>query len=198
MHSRRIACLLLGFWLAGGVFMAFVATENFRSVDRLLDQANPVARLQFKSLGPANARMLMRYAAAEQNRYLFETWEIAQVILGILFFFFLLFGTREDKFSLLMALILLVIALGQRLVLTPEIVALGRTIDFIPPEVQSGARTKFLLLHRGYEAVELVKWAVEFGLATRLILARRRERSGSDIRQELDLINKANYRHIDR
>ena len=36
MHFRRFAALVLGVWLAGCVFMDMVATQNFRSVDRLL------------------------------------------------------------------------------------------------------------------------------------------------------------------
>jgi len=191
MHSRRIACLVLGFWLAGGVFMAWVATENFRSVDRLLDRPHPAASLEFRTLGPQASRLLLRYAASEQNRYFFENWEVAQVILGVLFFFFLLFGTREDKFSLIMALLLLLIAVGQRLGVTPELTALGRSIDFIPPETRSGARIKFMLLHRGYEGVELLKWIVALALAVRLIFGRRRDRPGEDVRQQLDFIKKA-------
>src|SRR5215831_6530704 len=99
MHSRRLACLILGLWLAGGMFMAWVATENFRSVDRLMDSPNPMASLEFRTLGPQASRLLLRYAASEQNRYFFETWETVQILLGVLFFFFLLFGTHEDKLS---------------------------------------------------------------------------------------------------
>ena len=36
MHFHRLAALLLGAWLGGSVFMDMVATQNFRSVDRLL------------------------------------------------------------------------------------------------------------------------------------------------------------------
>jgi len=36
MHLTRIAALLLGAWLGGCVFMDTVATQNFRSVDRML------------------------------------------------------------------------------------------------------------------------------------------------------------------
>lgn len=198
MHSRRLACLVLGLWLAGSVFMAWVATETFHSVDRLLDRPHPAASLEFRTLGPQASRLLLRYAASEQNRYLFENWEIAQIILGVLFFFFLLFGTHEDKFSLMMALLMLLIALGQRLLVTPELVAIGRTIDFIPPETRSGMRTKFMLLHRGYEAVEVFKWMIGLALAGRLIVSRRRSASAAEVRQQLAMIRKANYRPIDR
>src|ERR1035438_7375562 len=35
MHSRRLACLLLGLWFGGGAFMQWISTENYRAVDRL-------------------------------------------------------------------------------------------------------------------------------------------------------------------
>jgi len=36
MHYRRLATLLLGFWLAVSVFMTLVATHTFSGVDDLL------------------------------------------------------------------------------------------------------------------------------------------------------------------
>src|SRR5579863_5772905 len=91
MHTRRFACLLLGIWFAGGVFMQWISTQNYRVADRLLDQPNPAASLEFKVLGPAATRQLLRYQVAEENRYYFEAWETVQVMLGAFFFFFLLF-----------------------------------------------------------------------------------------------------------
>src|SRR5450755_3153501 len=126
MHSRRFACLLLGIWLAGGAFLQWISTENYRGVDRLLDAPNPVASLQFHTLGLVASRLLLRYQVAEQTRFYFESWETLQLMLGTFFFFFLLFGTREDKFSLLMALLMLLAVAVQRFYLTPEIHAFGR------------------------------------------------------------------------
>src|ERR1035441_1442758 len=101
MNSRRLACFLLGIWMGGGLLMLWVAAESFGSVDRLLAQPHPVATAQFKALGRADARLLLRYQVAEQNRWYFQTWETAQIVIGVLFFFFLLFLTRENKFALI-------------------------------------------------------------------------------------------------
>ena len=121
MHARRLACFLLGLWLAGGLFMAWVATQNFREVDRLLSRDNPAATLRLKPLG-AEARMTMRYQASEMNRWLFANWERAQLVFGTLFFFLMLFGSRENKFVLAGVLLLLLLMLLQRFVITPELV----------------------------------------------------------------------------
>lgn len=195
MHSRRFACLLLGIWFAGGAFMQWISRENYRTVDRLLDQSNPAA-IQLKSLGVS--RQVLRYQVAEQNRYYFEAWETLQLMLGSFFFFFLLFGTREDKFSLLMALLMLTAAAVQRFLLTPEITALGRLLDFMPADVYVPGRRRLPIVQSAYDGVELTKLGIGILLAGWLILGRGRRRSRRDVRQELDLIDKANYRHVDR
>lgn len=44
MHARRLACLLLGFGLAAGVSMAWLAVDRPASVERVLRRPNPAAR----------------------------------------------------------------------------------------------------------------------------------------------------------
>ena len=184
--------------------MAWIATENFRGVDRLLDQPNPLAKLGFqtlendRNLGAGAARLLLRYQVAEQNRYYFESWEIVQIVLGSLLFFFLLFGTREDKYSLAGVLLMLVLVAVQRFLLTPELTVLGRNLDFVPLADTSSERGRFWLLHNFYSVMELVKWAVGLFLAGRLVVGRRHRKSRGDVRQQLDMVDKANHRHVDR
>jgi len=193
MHSRRFACFLLGLWLAGGVFAMWVTAENLRRVDHLLVQPSPAAAVWMKALGPGAARLLLRYEAAELNRAAIEIWEIAQLILGAGFFFFLLFGTSEDKFSLLLVLLALAVVLLQCFWLTPELTSLGRTLDFIP-DVPSAAQNQFRVLDGAYSVMEVVKWVLLAVLTAKLV-ASRRGRSG-DSRQEFDLVNKADHRHV--
>src|ERR1017187_2035331 len=193
MHSRRFACLLLGIWFAGGAFLQWISMENYRAVDRLLDQPNPAATLQFKALGPAATRQVLRYQVAEQNRFYTEAWETLQLMLGSFFFFFLLFGTREDKFSLLMALLMLLAVAVQRFYLTPEISSFGRMLDFVPADVYVPGRRRLPIAQSAYDGIELAKLGVGVLLGVWLIVGRGRGRSGADVRQQLDLINKANY-----
>jgi hypothetical protein len=183
MHYRRFACFLLGAWLAAGLFMALVATQNFRSVDRLLAQPAAAAAEQLHKLGPAG-RMLLRYQAAEQNRWYFETWEIAQVGFGILLLLVLLFGSNETNLTLALPLLMLLIVLVQRFALTPQIVDLGRLIDFVPAAEPSAERSRFWLLHSSYSGMELVKWALGFLLTARLLL--RRKKKPGDVDRDSD------------
>ena len=170
--------------------MAWVATENFRLVDALLKHPSPGAALMIQKLGPAGARLLMRYQASEMNRAGFATWEIAQIFLGIFFFFFLLFGTREKKGFLIASLVPLAFVVVQRFWLTPEITSLGRTLDFAP----QASRDQFWLLHGAYTLLELIKWVALAAFAARLLF--HRGVPLEDIRKQLDLINEPDHRHV--
>jgi hypothetical protein len=181
MNSRRLACFLLGVWMGAGLLMAWVAAESFGSVDRLLARPHPVATAQFKALGRPEARLLLRYQVAEQNRWNFETWEVVQIIAGALFFFFVLFATKENKFALSLILLMIACVVVERFMLTPAMVSLGRLIDYVPPDAPSGDRTQFWVMHSWYWGVELVKWLLGLALGARLT-SRRSGRSG-DARQ---------------
>jgi len=174
--------------------MLWVAAESFSSVDRLLARPHPVATVQFKALGRAEARLLLRYQVSEQNRWYFETWEAAQIVIGALFFFFLLFATRENQFALLLMLLMIAMVMAQRFLLTPRMISLGRMIDFAPPNALPGEHAQFWVLHSWYWGMELVKWALGLVLAARLI-SRRGGRSGN-ARQQFNMVDKANYRHV--
>ena len=195
MHFRRFACFLLGLWLGGGLFMDMVVTQNFRSVDRLLAKPAPLAAEQIAKLGPDAARVFLRHQVSEQNRWYFENWEVMQIVLGALFFFFMLFATREKKLALSLVLLMIGAVLVQRFMLTPGMISLGRLIDFVPPEAPSGERTQFWVLHSWYGAVELGKSALGLVLAARLI-SHHSARSGN-ARQEFNMVDKANHRHVD-
>jgi hypothetical protein len=68
MHLTRISMFLLGAGLGGCLFMDAVATQNFRSADRLLASPPPhvAGRIQ-ESGGHDRVRALLRYQASEQK-----------------------------------------------------------------------------------------------------------------------------------
>jgi hypothetical protein len=180
MHFRRFAALLLGVWLGGSVFMDLVATQNFRSVDRLLAAPSPKAAEQIQELGGRDAaRAFLRYHVSEQNRWYFETWERVQLGLGLALLLVLLFGTTPDKLMLVLALLMLAIIIVMHFFLTPTITALGRAIDFIPPGTPSLERSRFWTFHGAYSGSELLKLGIGIALAVRLL--RRRQRSSSTL-----------------
>src|SRR5512133_3178010 len=131
MHARRLACFLLGLWLAGGLVMAWIARESLGAADRLWARRSPAATLRLKALGP-DARSILRLQALEENRRLSGKWETAQIVFGTFFFLAMLFGSRENKFVLLGVLLLTALVLLQKFLITPELNALGRLVDVLP------------------------------------------------------------------
>ena len=162
MKIPYLACWLLGAWIAGSLFMILVATQNFRSVERLL-AAPGGAAAQIDRLGHDEARTFLRYQVSEQNRWYFETWEKMQFALGLA----LLAATfRQHRISLGIAAAMFTLLLAQRLWITPEIVRIGRLIDFAP---QATERQTFWMFHHMYSGVELAKLALGFFLSARLV-----------------------------
>jgi len=159
--------------------MDMVATQNFRSVDRLLAQPAPEAAQQVAKLGPTAARMLFRHQVSELNRWYFETWGAIEIALGASLLMVLVFGSSEKNFSLLLALLMLLIAIVQRFALTPQMVFLGRLIDWIPVGQPSPERSRFWLLHNAFVGLELFNWLFALLLTAKLIF-RGRHRGDRD------------------
>jgi hypothetical protein len=179
VHFRRFACFLLGLWLGGGLFMDMVVTQNFRSVDRLLAKPAPAAAQLLGKLGPGAPRVLLRHQVSEQNRWYFETWGLIETGLGAALLLILLFGSTEKNFSLLLALLMLLIAIVQRFALTPWMVFLGRIIDWIPIDQPSAERSRFWMLHNAFVGLELLNWALGLLLTARLLFRSRKTSIGT-------------------
>jgi len=175
--------------MAGGLFLEFLAANNLRTVDNTLRDPQPSAAIRILKLGAADSRMLLRYQAAEQNRAAFETWENVQLLGSLLFFFYLLFATTEDKFALGLALLLVLVVVVQRFLLTPEMNGLGRLLDFVPESTASPYRGRFSALDSTYIGVEIGKGVAQLGLVA-MVMSRSRRRSRHSGRK-FDVIDKA-------
>ena len=196
MRSRGFTCLILGMWLAGGLLVALLASENLRGVDRMLREPHPSAAIRMQKLGAADSRLLLRYQAAEQNRSAVDAWESLQLPLALLFFFYLLFATYEGKFALGLALLLLVVVTLQKFLLTPNLEGFGRLLDFLPESAPSPFRGRFEILQNTYICIEIFKLVGLLGLAA-LVISRPR-RSSRHSGQKLNVVDKADYGHVDR
>jgi hypothetical protein len=183
---RRFACILLGAWLAGSVFMDLVAVQNFRSVDRFLSDPSISAVQDVHTLGKAETRVLLRHMAGEQNRFYFEQWEWTELGLGLCFLLLLVFGSRPPKVSILLCLAMLAIVLSQRIALTPQIGKLGRALDFISPAPTDAQTKNFWLLHGIYSGVELVKIGLGLAIAGLMVFRRQPDRQMFARENELD------------
>lgn len=151
--------------------MGIVAMKNLRSVDDVLErqQRSGLADGVKKLGGNAPARMFLRHLAAEQNRGLFEIWDWAQIAISLALLLFIVFGTREGKITMIIALVPILILFVQHMVLMPAIVGLGRELDFMDPSVQTPIRRQFGMWHGLYSALDLAKLTVLSGLTFLMI-----------------------------
>lgn len=193
MSARRLACLLLGAWLGGAILMGWVAMESFRSVDRAMKEPAALSTSQYQKLGPAAVRQLLRYQVSEQNRFLFSNWELAQIGLGVLIFGILLFGTSVGQIELALPLVMLLVVAVGHWFLTPQMVALGRVLDFLPAGAPALEESRLRALHNAYTVLEIVKVAVGIVLGSFLVW-RRTRRKGAP--REVDSVDDANNRHV--
>jgi hypothetical protein len=195
MRSRRFAGFLLGIWLGCELLLGWVAIANSRSANRALAGAQAGAAADARPLGSGLGPAL-RYQAEEQTRGLLEDWGLAQIALGGFLLLFLLFATEERQGALALALFMFALSAGERVFLTPEIVARGRTLDFVAAGARIAERIKLSTLGNMYLGMEALKWAAGLLLAGKLTL-RTRARSGY-VRRQVDVVDKANHSHVNR
>lgn len=170
MHVSRIACLMLGAWLAGSMFMSAVATQNFRSVDRTIERGEAETQQAIQLLGgPEAARVFLRHHVGEQNRFYFQAWEYVQLALGLALFLLLLFGSHQRKRVIATCALMLALVAVMRYSVTPSITALGRELDFLPAAQQSPIRNQFRAWHSAYAALEATKLLLGAAVAVMLV-----------------------------
>jgi hypothetical protein len=183
MHNRRFASLLLGGWMGCTMFMWLVAIQNFSAVTRVIAAPSPKAAEIIQVLGEERAKGLLRYQVAEQNRWYFETWEYMQLVFSIIVFLTLIFARPRVMAAIVISCLIMISLLTERFLLTPQITALGRTMDFMKEGVETAESARFWIYHHTYSAVEMFKLCLGAILAVRFLMvsedeiARRSKRS---------------------
>lgn len=163
------ALFCLGLWVMGTVWVSVVATQNFFTIDRLLAGPSHEEFTAFvATAGRETARPVLRYLSSELNRLFFTWWNAAQLGIGAatLWLVWRLPDARRLKLALAaMLLVVVVLAVG----LTPPIVAVGRSLDFVPRDPLPPAMATFGVLHAAYTTLELLKGGAAMLVAAWLI-----------------------------
>jgi hypothetical protein len=182
VHTRRIATFLLGAWIAGSFWMAFLQIESFRFPDSLLSHPIPPASKIVQTIGREQAGQLLAHFAAEQVRLLLRLWGRIEVCLALALGVFLFRGTQKRAFPLFLCAIMLMLALFQYFALTPELTYQGRETDFPPRSNEVAAMARVLALRYDFAGMEIVKLIAGVILAGYLFLFRapRRGRKETD------------------
>jgi hypothetical protein len=165
-RAETLAVFCLAVWLTGTICVAVVATQNFFTVDRLMTSSpSQPFRMAVNTLdsvetpGHPVARDLLRYLSAELNRIYFQYWNVAQTVVGIITLWLVtkIPGANRAKWCVVG---MLGVSLFLMLVLTPPIISVGRSLDFVPrespPQEVVAALRKFGLLHVTYTVMTMI------------------------------------------
>lgn len=153
---RALLIMTLGGWIVGSVLMAFVATQNFRTVDRLLSSPTPEFSRAIATLAHDEARAVLRYLVSELNRLYFSAWGLTQLALGAAIVVAAIGLRPLDRTGIVVATTILVIVIAS-LLLSQWLLLLGRSLDFVPRTTVSLELTRFRNLHLAYTALDLLK-----------------------------------------
>ena len=198
MNNQRLACILLGAWLSGSLFIAAVAIGNFKITDRILMAPTmPGAAKAIETLGAVDARYLLRHQVGEINRSFFEYWGITQLALGLGLFALLLFGTLSSKKTLGVAFAMVLLVAINQFAVMPSIIGLGRSVEFADSTKFPSQRRQLSAMHGLYSTFEGLKFLTGLTLGGLLLVSRTdRKRRGRRI-NELDTIDHSDYSQID-
>ena len=167
MKSHPLLAFVLGLWIGGSIFLGAAVYYNFAGFDDLFER-NPrlAAHAGFDPADTAAKKTSLLWVhAAEQNRVIFHYWNSTQIVLAALA---LIMAIRWRAHWLPTAL--LALALGLAVLvhfgLEPQIVDLGRQLDFIPRDPPPPMLEPFQQAHRNYFIAEIARLIVVLLAAT--------------------------------
>lgn len=167
--ASSVAVAVLGAWLGASLLMWFVAAGSFSTVDRVLRRAPPEFAQSIAPMGVRQARLALRYLASEINRTCFRAYGWSQLVLGVALVLLLVRQSPRETASLVMAGLMLGLVLLLTLGVMPEIVRLGRSLDFVPRSPPPPEMNRFQMLHTAYTILDAAKVLIGAGLLVRLL-----------------------------
>ena len=181
---------VLGLWLAGMVMVAYVASLSLRTVGSVMAIPPHEASKWIDVLGKDKVRTLLLHGSSEVNRGLFEFWGNADLIICV-FLLVAMVMNKSGKVMIILTAVLLLLGTASTYLLTPQMVAVGRQLDFrvvfpVPPEI-----VQFAALERMYFGVSLVR-VLLVGTMVAMLL-NRSSRSPRLRRSRLDEVDSVNY-----
>jgi hypothetical protein len=154
------------------LIFGFVTSQNMSNVDRILNSPpGPVAK-DIDDLGVDITRLLLRYQATELNRFLAETWGVAQIGLGAAILSAMLFTAHRSKFLIYATCVMILIAIFQVAYIRPSMNALGRSFDFLPVTAALKDRESYQSYAVMYTVAEVIKLIIGLLLSGRLLFDR--------------------------
>ena len=149
-------------------------------------------------MGRDKVRILLFHGSSEVNRGLFEFWGNVDLVICA-FLFVAVVMNKSGKVLIILSSILLLLGTASTFLLTPQMVAVGRQLDFrvaypVPPEI-----VQYAALQKMYFGAGLVR-ILTVGTMVGLLL--HRSGRGARVRRsrldEVDAVNDTNDGHINR
>ncbi len=153
---RALLIMLLGGWIVGTLLIAFVATQNFHTVDRLLSAPTVEFSRAIAPLADNEARSVLRYLVAELNRLYFSAWGLTQLAFGVAIVAVAIGLRPLDRTAVIVAATILVIVIIS-LLLSQSLLSLGRSLDFVSRALVVNEMARFRTLHLAYTALDILK-----------------------------------------
>jgi len=169
-RTQVLAVAILAAWIMSTLCMWFAATRSFATVESVLKRADPQFIETTKPLGEAPTRVVLRYMASEINRTLFWGYGALQLALGVILFLLLWRRTPRNAVDIGVVATMLALSVILTLVITPLIISLGRSIDFLPRNPPPPVMPRFWALHGSFTGLDGVKLLAGIGLLIRWTL----------------------------
>jgi hypothetical protein len=150
------------------ILIAVVAAENFFLVDRLLESPAPEFQQKIAPLADGDARVVLRYLSSELNRFYFWVWGAAEIVIGGVLLLLAAKWGSDRKVTIGVG-VMLALSLLMTLYLTPQLVEIGRGLDFVPRDPPPPQLGRFGMLHGAYSALDLIKLLIGIWLTVRLV-----------------------------
>ncbi|HLW79576.1 MAG TPA: hypothetical protein VKU44_08255 [Terriglobia bacterium] len=169
-RTEAAGIAMVGVWVGWTLFMWFAATRSFRTVDRVMGSSRTEFQQAVQPLGHDQARTVLRFLASEINRTFFRFYGWSQIVLGAALVLLLWRQTPRDLTALVVAGLMLGLVVVLTLFIQPEIVALGRAIDFVPRDPAPPSMSRFWTLHGAFTTLDGAKLLAGLVLLGRWII----------------------------
>jgi hypothetical protein len=169
---QGLAVAILSLWVGWTLFMWFAATRSFRTVDEVLKSPPSEFSHDVEGLKAEQTREVLRYLASEINRTYFRAYGWGQLALGTILLILLAWRAPRDTLNPAIAAVMLFIVIVLTLGVMPQIISLGRNIDFLPRNPPPPGYQRFWKLHAMFTGLDGAKLLGGVVLLVRLIARR--------------------------
>jgi hypothetical protein len=169
----------LGAWIFGTLCVDVIAYANWRMAGTVLENVPPEAGRIVETFGAQSSSALLRYSAAEGDRFFIERWGMVAIILAALLVVAMFFAVDRRLLPTVFAAFLLALALFQYFSVGPELAYRTRQIDFPPGRGNPAAEQRARAIAKIYVSTDGAEVFLGMVLSVYVLMYRSRRRTHS-------------------